>query len=92
MSRKWTVNWIPKQGVEPEHTLLGGIAARLAEAAANNPAFEFEQNAKAVLNAAFARLDFVAAGVRRPVGSPCPCPDLRRRAGGESRRARGAAR
>jgi BMFP domain-containing protein YqiC len=39
--------------------LLGEIAARLAEAAANNPAREFEQNAKAVLSAAFARLDLV---------------------------------
>jgi BMFP domain-containing protein YqiC len=39
--------------------LLGEIAARLAEAAANNPAREFEQNAKAVLATAFARLDLV---------------------------------
>jgi BMFP domain-containing protein YqiC len=39
--------------------LLGEIAARLAEAAANNPAREFEQNARAVLATAFARLDLV---------------------------------
>ena len=39
--------------------LLGEIAARLAEAAASNPARDFEKNAKAVLAAAFARLDLV---------------------------------
>ncbi len=39
--------------------LLGEIAARLAEAAADNPAREFEKNAKAVLAAAFAKLDLV---------------------------------
>ena len=39
--------------------LLGDIAARLAEAAANNPAREFEKNARAVLATAFAKLDLV---------------------------------
>ncbi|MCW5593959.1 MAG: accessory factor UbiK family protein, partial [Burkholderiales bacterium] len=39
--------------------LLGEIAARLAEAAADNPAREFEKNATAVLAAAFAKLDLV---------------------------------
>lgn len=39
--------------------LLGEIAARLAEAAASNPARDFEKNAKAVLAAGFAKLDLV---------------------------------
>ena len=39
--------------------LLGEIAARLAEAAANNPARDFEKNAKAMLSSAFAKLDLV---------------------------------
>ena len=39
--------------------LLGEIAARLAEAAASNPARDLEKNARAVLTAAFARLDLV---------------------------------
>ncbi len=39
--------------------LLGDIAARLAEAAASNPARDLEKNAKAVLATAFARLDLV---------------------------------
>ena len=39
--------------------LLGEIAARIAEAAAANPAREFEKNARAVLATAFARLDLV---------------------------------
>ena len=39
--------------------LLGEIAARIAEAAASNPARDFEKNARAVLATAFARLDLV---------------------------------
>ena len=39
--------------------LLGDMAARLAEAAASNPARDFEKNAKAVLSSAFAKLDLV---------------------------------
>ena len=39
--------------------LLGEVAARLAEAAASNPARDFEKNAKAVLSSAFAKLDLV---------------------------------
>jgi len=39
--------------------ILGDIAARLAEAAASNPARDLEKNARAVLSTAFARLDLV---------------------------------
>ncbi|MBK7659195.1 MAG: accessory factor UbiK family protein [Betaproteobacteria bacterium] len=39
--------------------LLGDIAARLAQLAANNPAKEFEKNSRALLGTAFARLDLV---------------------------------
>ena len=39
--------------------LLGDIAARLAQLAANNPAKEFEKNSRALLGTAFARLDMV---------------------------------
>ena len=39
--------------------LLGELAARLAEAAAANPARDLEKNAAAVLSSAFARLDLV---------------------------------
>ena len=39
--------------------LLGDIAARLAQLAANNPAREFEKNSRALLGAAFAKLDLV---------------------------------
>lgn len=39
--------------------LLGDIAARLAEAAASNPARDLEKNVRAVLATAFARLDLV---------------------------------
>lgn len=39
--------------------LLGDIAARLAQLAANNPAKEFEKNSRALLGAAFAKLDLV---------------------------------
>jgi hypothetical protein len=53
------VNRTPAHGIEMREKLLGDIAARLAEAAANNPAREFEKNAKAVLTAAFAKLDLV---------------------------------
>ena len=39
--------------------LLGDIAARLAQLAANNPAREFEKNSRALLGTAFAKLDLV---------------------------------
>jgi len=39
--------------------LLGDIAARLAQLAANNPAKEFEKNSRALLGTAFAKLDLV---------------------------------
>jgi len=39
--------------------LLAEIAARLAEAAAANPARDLEKNARAILATAFARLDLV---------------------------------
>lgn len=39
--------------------LLGDIAARLAQLAANNPAKEFEKNGRALLGSAFAKLDLV---------------------------------
>lgn len=39
--------------------LLGDIAARLAELAADNPARDLEKNARAVLGSAFAKLDLV---------------------------------
>ncbi len=39
--------------------LLGDIAARLAQLAANNPAKEFEKNSRSLLGTAFARLDLV---------------------------------
>ena len=47
------------QGIDMNEKLLGEIAARLAEAAASNPARDLEKNARAVLTAAFARLDLV---------------------------------
>ena len=53
------VNRVPAYGIEMREKLLGEIAARLAEAAADNPAREFEKNATAVLAAAFAKLDLV---------------------------------
>ena len=53
------VNRVPRQGIEMREKLLGEIAARLAEAAASNPARDLEKNARAVLTAAFARLDLV---------------------------------
>jgi len=53
------VNRDPSQGIEMNEKLLGDIAARLAEAAASNPARDLEKNARAVLAAAFARLDLV---------------------------------
>jgi len=55
----WPVNEDPLQGIEMNEKILGEIAARLAEAAANNPGRELEKNARAVLTAAFARLDLV---------------------------------
>ena len=39
--------------------LLGDLAARLAELAAQNPARDFERNTRALLAAAFAKLDLV---------------------------------
>ncbi len=39
--------------------LLGDIAARLSQLAANNPAREFEKNSRALLGTAFAKLDLV---------------------------------
>ena len=53
------VNRTAPLGIEMREKLLGDIAARLAEAAASNPARDFEKNAKAVLAAAFAKLDLV---------------------------------
>ncbi len=53
------VNRVPRQGIEMREKLLGEIAARLAEAAASNPARDFEENARAVLATGFARLDLV---------------------------------
>jgi hypothetical protein len=52
-------NRLPPQGLEMNEKLLGEIAARLAEAAASNPARDLEKNARAVLTTAFARLDLV---------------------------------
>jgi len=45
--------------MEMNDKLLGDIAARLAQLAANNPAKEFEKNSRALLGTAFARLDLV---------------------------------
>jgi BMFP domain-containing protein YqiC len=53
------VNRLPSRGIEMNEKLLGDIAARLAEAAASNPARDLEKNARAVLATAFARLDLV---------------------------------
>jgi len=53
------VNRTAPLGIEMREKLLGEIAARLAEAAASNPARDFEKNAKAVLSSAFAKLDLV---------------------------------
>jgi BMFP domain-containing protein YqiC len=53
------VNRLRRQGIEMNEKLLGEIAARLAEAAASNPARDLEKNARAVLATAFARLDLV---------------------------------
>lgn len=53
------VNRTALLGIEMREKLLGDIAARLAEAAASNPARDFEKNAKAVLSSAFAKLDLV---------------------------------
>ena len=53
------VNRTALLGIEMREKLLGDIAARLAEAAASNPARDFEKNAKAVLASAFAKLDLV---------------------------------
>ena len=39
--------------------LLGDLAAKLAELAAQNPARDFERNTRALLSAAFAKLDLV---------------------------------
>jgi BMFP domain-containing protein YqiC len=50
---------VAARGIEMNEKLLGEIAARLAEAAASNPARDLEKNARAVLTAAFARLDLV---------------------------------
>ena len=46
-------------GVEMNERLLGDLAARLAELAAQNPARDFERNTRALLSAAFAKLDLV---------------------------------
>ena len=46
-------------GVEVNDKLLGDLAARLAELAAQNPARDFERNTRALLAAAFAKLDLV---------------------------------
>ncbi len=53
------VNRTDPLGIQMREKLLGDIAARLAEAAASNPARDFEKNAKAVLSSAFAKLDLV---------------------------------
>jgi BMFP domain-containing protein YqiC len=53
------VNRPSAQEIEMNEKLLGEIAARLAEAAASNPARDLEKNARAVLATAFARLDLV---------------------------------
>jgi len=45
--------------VEVNDKLLGDLAAKLAELAAGNPARDFERNSRALLAAAFAKLDLV---------------------------------
>lgn len=53
------VNGMPCAGVEVNDKLLGDLAARLAELAAQNPARDFERNTRALLASAFAKLDLV---------------------------------
>jgi len=53
------VNRPSTPGIEMNDKLLGDIAARLAQLAANNPAREFEKNSRALLGTAFAKLDLV---------------------------------
>ncbi len=58
------VNWWTHPGIEMNEKLLSELSERLAAFAAANPAKDLEENFRALLSSAFARLDLAGESIQ----------------------------